>query len=132
VQWRYSDAYVGWAPIGPGRYGYAYGAPVNYDPPVAEAWVFVQPRYLTSRAISHYALPIGALGPAFLGATTIYRPQYRGVFVYNYGMPRGVLSAQHGMENFAHKTPRESLDRIRPCRCLASNAPYDRFRSGSD
>ena len=33
VQWRYSDDYVGWAPIGPRRGGYAYGAPVNYDPP---------------------------------------------------------------------------------------------------
>ena len=55
VQWRYSDEYVGWAPIGPGRPGYAYGVPVNYDPPIAESWVFVQPRYMTSRAISHYA-----------------------------------------------------------------------------
>ena len=61
VQWRYSDNYVGWAPIGPGRQGYAYGAPVSYEPSIAEAWVFVQPRYMTSRAISHYALPIGGL-----------------------------------------------------------------------
>jgi hypothetical protein len=88
VQWRYSDEYVGWAPIGPGRPGYAYGVPVNYDPPIAESWVFVQPRYMTSRAISHYALPIGGLGVAFFGATHVYRPIYRGGIVYNYGMPR--------------------------------------------
>ena len=88
VQWRYSDDYVGWAPIGPGRRGYAYGVPVNYDPPIAESWVFVQPRYMTSRAISHYALPIGGLGVAFFGATHVYRPIYRGGIVYNYGMPR--------------------------------------------
>ena len=88
VQWRYSDEYVGWAPIGPGRPGYAYGVPVNYDPPIAESWVFVQPRYMTSRAISHYALPIGGLSVAFFGATHVYRPIYRGGIVYNYGMPR--------------------------------------------
>ena len=91
VQWRYSDRYVGWAAIGPGRQGYAYGAPVSYEPSIAEAWVFVQPRYMTSRALSHYALPIGALGPAFFSATTIYRPQYRGGVVYNYGVPRDRL-----------------------------------------
>lgn len=88
VQWRYSDDYVGWAPIGPGRRGYAYGVPVNYEPPIAESWVFIQPRYMTSRAISHYALPIGGLGVAFFGATNVYRPIYRGGIVYNYGMPR--------------------------------------------
>jgi hypothetical protein len=91
VQWRYSDDYVGWAPIGPGRPGYAYGVPVNYDPPIAESWVFVQPRYLTSRAISHYALPIGGLSVAFFGATRVYRPQFRGGIVYNYGMPRDLV-----------------------------------------
>ena len=88
VQWRYSDDYVGWAPVGPGRRGYAYGVPVNYEPPIAKSWVFVQPRYMTSRAISHYALPIGGLGVAFFGATNVYRPIYRGGIVYNYGMPR--------------------------------------------
>jgi len=91
VQWRYSDDYVGWAPIGPGRPGYAYGVPVNYDPPIAESWVFVQPRYMTSRAVSHYALPIGGLSVAFFGATHVYRPIYRGGIVYNYGMPRDRL-----------------------------------------
>jgi hypothetical protein len=88
VQWRYSDDYVGWAPIGPGPSGYAYGVPVNYDPPIAESWVFVQPRYMTSRAIAHYAVPIGGLSVAFFGATNVYRPIYRGGVVYNYGMPR--------------------------------------------
>jgi uncharacterized protein DUF6600 len=88
VQWRYSDDYVGWAPVGPGRAGYAYGVPVNYEPPVAESWVFVQPRYMTSRAIVHYAVPIGGLNVAFFAATNVYRPQYRGGIVYNYGMPR--------------------------------------------
>ena len=88
VQWRYSDDYVGWAPVGPGPRGYAYGVPVNYEPPIAKSWVFVQPRYMTSRVISHYALPIGGLGVAFFGATNVYRPIYRGGIVYNYGMPR--------------------------------------------
>jgi hypothetical protein len=62
--------------------------PVNYEPPIAESWVFVQPRYMTSRAISHYALPIGGLGVAFFGATNVYRPIYRRGVVYNYGIPR--------------------------------------------
>jgi Family of unknown function (DUF6600) len=88
VQWRYDDAYVGWAPIGPRRPGYAYGLPVSYEPPIAEAWVFVRPRYMTSRAIPHYAVPIGDLGTIFIGATRVYRPQFRDGVVYNYGIPR--------------------------------------------
>ncbi len=88
VQWRYDDQYVGWAPIGPQRPGYAYGAPVGYEPPIAESWVFVPPRYMTSRAIPHYAVPIADLGVVFLGATRVYRPQFRGGVVYNYGVPR--------------------------------------------
>jgi len=88
VQWRYSDEYVGWAPIGPRRPGYAYGVPVSYDPPIAESWVFVQPRYMSSRAISYYALPVAGLNVAFIGATNVYRPGYRGGVVYNYGIPR--------------------------------------------
>ena len=40
VEWRYGDRYVGWAPAGPTYSGgYAYGAPVSYEPPVAESWV---------------------------------------------------------------------------------------------
>ena len=88
VQWRYDDRYVGWAPIGPQRAGYAYGAPVGYEPPIAKSWVFVPPRYMTSRTIPHYAVPIADLGVVFLGATRVYRPQFRGGVVYNYGVPR--------------------------------------------
>jgi len=88
VQWRYDDDYVGWAPIGPRREGYAYGVPASYEPPIAESWVFVPPRYLTSRTIAHYAVPIAELGAVFIGATRVYRPQFRGGVVYNYGIPR--------------------------------------------
>ena len=88
VNWRYSDNYTGWAPIGPGGGGYAYGAPVDYDPPVAESWVFVQPRYMTSRMIYHYALPVADLNIAFIGATNVYRPVYRTGVVFNFGIPR--------------------------------------------
>jgi hypothetical protein len=88
VNWRYSDNYTGWAPVGPGGGGYAYGAPVDYDPPVAESWVFVQPRYMTSRMIYHYALPVADLNIAFIGATNVYRPVYRTGVVFNFGIPR--------------------------------------------
>ena len=89
VNWRYSDNYTGWAPVGPGTGGgYAYGAPVDYDPPVAESWVFVQPRYMTSRTIYHYALPVADLNIAFIGATNVYRPVYRTGVVFNFGVPR--------------------------------------------
>jgi hypothetical protein len=88
VQWRYGDNYVGWAPIGPHRGGYAYGQPLSYDPPVAEAWVFVAPRYLTSRTIYRYALPPSDLGPAFYGAPNIYRPEFRNGVIFNFGFPR--------------------------------------------
>ena len=91
VQWRYSDDYVGWAPVGPGPRGYAYGVPENYEPPIAESWVLVQPRYMASRVISPDALPIGGLGVAFFGATNVYRPIYRGgiVSVRHAPRPRG-------------------------------------------
>ena len=88
VQWRYGDDYVGWAPIGPRREGYAYGVPEDYDPAVAEAWVFVPPRYLTSRSIYRYALPPSEFGAAFYGAPNVYRPQFKGGVVFNFGMPR--------------------------------------------
>ena len=88
VQWRYGDNYVGWAPIGPHRAGYAYGQPLSYDPPVAEAWVFVAPRYLTSRSIYRYALPPSDLGPAFYGAPNVYRPEFRNGVIFNFGFPR--------------------------------------------
>jgi hypothetical protein len=88
VVWRYSDEYVGWSPIGPGFGGYAYGVPVSYGPPVVESWVFVQPRYLTSRSIYYYALPVINLNIAFLSATTLYRPEFRGDIIYNRGIPR--------------------------------------------
>jgi hypothetical protein len=78
----------GWAPIGPHRGGYAYGQPLSYDPPVAEAWVFVAPRYLTSRTIYRYALPPSDLGRAFVGAPTVYRPEFRNGAIFNFGFPR--------------------------------------------
>jgi hypothetical protein len=88
VTWRYSNEYVGWAPIGPGYGRYAYGLPVSYGPPVAESWVFVRPAYLTSRNIYNYAVPVFNLNIAFLSATTVYRPEFRGGVIYNRGIPR--------------------------------------------
>ncbi len=88
VQWRYSDEYVGWAPMAPRRFGYEYGRPVRYDPPIAESWVFVRPRYLTSRAIRYHAVPITNINIVYSRATYVYRPQYRNGHYYNWGMPR--------------------------------------------
>jgi hypothetical protein len=88
VQWRYNDSYVGWAPMGPRPYGYEYGAPVAYDPPVVESWVFVRPRYLTSRAVPYRAMPVSSLAVVFNLGTTAYRPEYRNGYWCNYGMPR--------------------------------------------
>ena len=89
VEWRYGDRYVGWAPAGP-TYGggYAYGAPVSYEPPVAESWVFVDPRYVTSPSIDQYYVPIPRLNDAFFSATTVYRPDYRAGAIFNLGIPR--------------------------------------------
>src|SRR4029078_8801324 len=61
------------------------------DPPVAESWVFVQPRYMTSRMIYHYALPVADLNIAFICATNVYRPVYRTGVVFNFGIPRDVV-----------------------------------------
>ncbi len=50
--------------------------------------MFVQPRYMTSRTIYHYALPVADLNIAFIGATNVYRPVYRTGVVFNFGVPR--------------------------------------------
>ena len=50
--------------------------------------MFVQPRYMTSRMIYHYALPVADLNIAFIGATNVYRPVYRTGVVFNFGIPR--------------------------------------------
>jgi hypothetical protein len=92
VQWRYGDQYVGWAPIGPAASGgYAYGAPVSYEPPVAEAWVFVEPRYVAAPDIYRYCVPIPRLNVVFFSATTVYNPEFRGGVVLNYGIPRETI-----------------------------------------
>ena len=88
VEWRYGDRYVGWAPAGPTYSGgYAYGAPVSYEPPVAELWVFVDLRYVTSPSIDQYYVPIPRLNDAFFSATTVYRPDYRAGAIFNLGFP---------------------------------------------
>jgi hypothetical protein len=91
VQWRYGNQYVGWAPIGPAAGGYAYGTPVSYEPPVAEAWVFVQPRYVAEPDIYRYYVPIPRLNDVFFSATTVYHPEFRGGVVFNYGIPRETI-----------------------------------------
>jgi hypothetical protein len=92
VEWRYSDKYVGWAPIGPTRAGgYAYGAPVSYDPPVAESWVFVEPRYVTAPSIFEHSVPIPQINVAFMSTGTIYQPDYRAGAVFNFGIPRDTV-----------------------------------------
>ena len=62
VTWRWSDDYVGWAPLGPGsswgpdgdlRYDVSY-----YDSPgYYFAWCFVHPRYLTTPGLYRYLAP---------------------------------------------------------------------------
>ena len=79
---------MGWAPVAPGDGGYAYGAPISYEPPVAEAWVFVEPRYVASPLIYQYYVPIPRLNAVFLNATTVYHPEFRGGAVFNVGIPR--------------------------------------------
>ncbi|MHA1134795.1 MAG: DUF6600 domain-containing protein, partial [Alphaproteobacteria bacterium] len=90
VQWRYGDEYVGWAPEPPRAYGGgAYGAPVHYSPvPPERSWVFVRPRYLTSPVVRSYAVPRTSISIALSFSKHVYRPEYRGGHVYNYGMPR--------------------------------------------
>ena len=87
VEWRYGDRYVGWAPAGPTYSGgYAYGAPVSYEPPVADLWVFVDLRYVTSPSIDQYYVQ-SPLNDAFFSATTVYRPDYRAGAIFNLGVP---------------------------------------------
>jgi hypothetical protein len=58
VTWRVGPDYVGWAPLAPERRGYAWGTPTRYRPAVAESWVFVETRYVTSPSLFQYVVPI--------------------------------------------------------------------------
>ena len=87
VTWRYGDSYAGWAPIAPHRAGYAYGVPAYYEPPVAEAWVFVEPEYLFVENIYDYAVPVPEINVVFLQTTTIYHPEFHGDVIFNAGIP---------------------------------------------
>lgn len=65
VAWRSGPGYVGWAPLPPsahwvpGRGVVFAGGGLGLG---SHAWVFVQPRYLTSRNVASYALPPGRYG----------------------------------------------------------------------
>lgn len=62
VAWRYSDEYVGWAPLPPEAEWYedrglAFSATYYDQPRFAPLWIFVQPRYLILPGLYRYALP---------------------------------------------------------------------------
>lgn len=92
VVWRSGDRYVGWAPIPPQGEGYAYGAPTEWAPPVAEAWVFVPPDRFMNDDVASYALDAASLGLAFANAVHVYRPYVYDQRIYNYGIPRAYIS----------------------------------------
>ena len=50
VNWRYTDDYVGWAPLPPDDVIYEYDDDPTY-------WVFVRPRYITAPRIYDYVVP---------------------------------------------------------------------------
>jgi Family of unknown function (DUF6600) len=93
VEWRYpkkvsKKSHVGWAPVGPRSSGYAYGVEADYEPPVAESWVFVEPEYLIADDVYDYVVPVTDIDVNYINTTVVYQPRYRGGNVYNYGMPR--------------------------------------------
>ena len=62
VAWRYSDEYVGWAPLPPEAEWYedrglTFSASYYDGPQFAPLWIFVEPRYLVLPGLHRYALP---------------------------------------------------------------------------
>ena len=62
VAWRYSDEYVGWAPLPPEAEWYedrglTFSASYYDAPQFAPLWIFVEPRYLVLPGLHRYALP---------------------------------------------------------------------------
>jgi len=101
VEWRYpkkaskadKKSYVGWAPVGPRMSGYAYGVEADYEPPVAESWVFVEPEYIVADDIYDYVVPVTDIDIVYINTTVVYQPRYRGGVVYNWGIPREEVQA---------------------------------------
>lgn len=91
VAWRYSDSYVGWAPLPPDAYwdrrqGLRYDAAIYESPRFSLYWSFVEPRYIASPRIYQYC------APRHRARTIIYstRPQtrydWRGDRIVNLGI----------------------------------------------
>nr|WP_151983226.1 DUF6600 domain-containing protein [Rhizobium sp. EC-SD404] len=70
VTWRTGGDYVGWAPLAPEGSGYAWGAPSSFRPPVAESWIFVETRYISSPTIVQHVEPIAQIPVILTQATT--------------------------------------------------------------
>jgi hypothetical protein len=103
VEWRYpkkasKKGYVGWAPVGPQRSGYAYGVEDDYEPPIAEAWVFVEPEYIIAEDVYVYAVPVADIDVDYIETTIVYQPRYRGGIVYNTGIPHDRVEAVIGRQ----------------------------------
>lgn len=69
VTWRTGGDVIGWAPLAPEGRGYAWGAPTVFRPAVAESWVFVEIRHVTSPSLVQYVSPISEI-PVYLSRAT--------------------------------------------------------------
>jgi hypothetical protein len=123
VAWRYSDEYVGWAPLPPEAEWYedrglTFSATYYDAPHFAPLWVFCAPRYMVLPGLYRYALPRHR--NHFALARTRWHTDYRSV-------NRRVFNAGFDVRHFERIT-RRPVVRVR---LVTSNSPRERgFRDG--
>lgn len=124
VAWRYSDEYVGWAPLPPEAEWYddrglTFSATYYDEPRFAPLWIFVEPRYLVVRGLYRHALPrsrnVFALG------RTRWHTDYRFV-------NRRVFNTGFDVRRFERITQRPLVR----TRVLNSDSPRTRGFRGND
>jgi hypothetical protein len=124
VAWRYSDEYVGWAPLPPEAEWYedrglSFSASYYDGPQFAPLWIFVAPRYMVLPGLYRYALPRSR--NYFALGRTRWHTDYRFV-------NRRIFNAGFDVRHFERIT-RRPVVRVR---VVASDSPRARGFRDSD
>lgn len=91
VTWRYSDDYVGWAPLPPDafwdrRTGLSFNAALYDEPRFSFYWSFVEPRYISTPQIYRYVAPRERTRTIVYRTRPVTSYRSRGDNVFNVGI----------------------------------------------
>lgn len=97
VAWRYSDSYVGWAPLPPSaswdrRAGLTYSAGLFDEPRFASYWSFIEPRYISTPGLYRYTVPRHRARTLIYSTRAETRYDWRRDNVFNVGISIGYFN----------------------------------------